>query len=376
MKHANLPLPSKARSCHPRVQRLGPWALAGLLSVLPIPIPAADADGSILTFSQVRSGAFRPGDRRTVIGKYEQLINQELKLHKIDIRFIVKDQALAQQILNLKPGGDNLAVQGVFLESGGTPGETPPTDKAPAFQVERIETAPSDVEIYEKRLGELLSGTTADPKALDDLGTDIILSLEVFPDQPLMPIARRTFSEVFLRADAVLAPDDADGRLALIRRIHTALKNTEFILPLLRAQIRRFKDHGPTVAFLGELKCFQVQGEWVDYGTFKRNLGFVPLADHWVKPARREFMAIVDRLVKDKDSPSNLLLRSKTDREYGLLARSGKVEKGMTREELSDAIGLPDRVERSTAGGIEVDQWNYGERRVYLLNGQVVAGAP
>ncbi len=338
-----------------------------------------------ITPVQVKARDFRPGEKRSLLGKYQELINQELRLHDVEVRFMLDQPGLRRQLLLLKPQKDNIIVFGSFLkpeevlpstpapEGVPPPAVDPQAQAPPAFQVDRIESAPADVVIFESRLRELLA-VPSSPWQLEELGKAAAASQHRFSDSSLTPVARQAFGEFFQRAQAELRSEDAGGRLELIKGIHSSLKDEEFTLELLRVQASRFPDHGPTRDYLSEVGFFRLDGQWITYGTFKRKLGFVPHDGRWVKPARKEFLEVQAQLLKE--NPVNMILRNRTDREYLLLAHSGKVEKGMTRNELNTALGMPDRVERETAEGVEFDQWNYGERRVYLLNGNVAAVAP
>ena len=44
---------------------------------------------------------------------------------------------------------------------------------------------------------------------------------------------------------------------------------------------------------------------------------------------------------------------------------------GMTREEVADALGYPESINRKTVKGLFYDQWIYRDMYVYLENGTV-----
>jgi hypothetical protein len=364
-------------------------AILWLVLLAGAPPPAAAAspakdEYAPISAVQVKARDFRIGEKRSFLGKYQELINQELKLHDIEARFVLGQPGLRRQLLELKPQKDNVIVYGSFLKPEDSPPPPPEADQPPGheseskglpvFQVERIENAPSDVMIFESRLRELLAVPSSSWQ-FEELGKAAAASLHRFSDPALAPVARQAFSVFFQRAQAGLAEADADGRLELIKTIHSSLKDDAFTLELLRTQVGRYRDHAATRAYLAEVGFFRLDGKWLTYADFKTTLGFVLHDGKWVKPLRKEFLEVMALLLKE--NPVNMILRNRTDREYSLLAHSGKVEKGMTRAELNSALGMPDRVERETAqGGVEIDQWNYGERRVYLFNGHVATTVP
>jgi hypothetical protein len=322
--------------------------------------------------SQIRAGRFRPGERRSITGKYQELINREIRLYGIEARLLLGHPNLGRQLLEFKAQKDNLTLLGRFQDRGGGEGEE--EGDLPLFEVERIKPAPPDAELYQKKLQDLLQEPGRSPEGLLELLEEIAGALRRFGDPGLPAVAKRAAKEAHALAEALLPGEDAGGRLEVIRRVHAALEDQDLTVELLRAQVKRFPGHAPTLDLLRALKCTQMGGEWLTYPDFKRRLGFVWRRERWVKPARKELLDTVEAL--QALNHTNLILRHRTDREYKVLARGGKVEKGMSREELTEALGFPDRVERELREGMEVDQWVYGERRVYLLNGQVAAAPP
>jgi hypothetical protein len=266
-----------------------------------------------------------------------------------------------------------LTLFGSFREQG-KDGGGEPADSTPVFEVEKLALAPGDAELYERKLRELLDSPRSSAESLKKLALEASSILKRFGDQDLLPVVRKMVIAAFSKAETSLAAQDADGRLSLIRQFHEALGNVELVLELLRAQARRYPLHEPTSGFLRQLHCHRLDGEWFTHEEFKRKLGFIYEGDRWMKPERKEFLEIIKRI--RAENQINLILRSRTDREYAVLAQEGKVENGMTREELAAALGLPDRVLRELEDSREIDQWNYGDRRVYLLNGLVVSKVP
>jgi len=343
------------------------WFAGGLAILFSASANAAGENYRQISASQIKAGEFKPGEKLSITGKYMELINQELRLHNFPVRFIITKPNQGQLLLGLKTGKDNLVLLGAF--KGQVAARSP---EEPVFQVEWIEVAPGDEVIFAGKLEALLA-SSGSAKELEDLAMTMAYNMKNFSDPALKPIARQAFSEAFHRYNSSLPAEDADSRLTLIQRYYSALKDKEFALQLLRDQVEQYPKHSPTVKFLSELRCYHIEGEWLSYDDFKKRLGFVLHEGRWVKKNRKEHLSLIEDL-KNRNS-TNLILRSRTDREYLILARSGLVEKGMNRLELVEALGLPDRVERIGSKDMEVDQWNYGDQRIYLLNGQMIANS-
>jgi hypothetical protein len=171
-----------------------------------------------------------------------------------------------------------------------------------------------------------------------------------------------------------LPPEDAEKLLLFVREIHDALADRDLTVKFLLDLLKRYPDHAGIKEFLGNLNCRMYQGRWVTYEEFKRREGLVLLGDTWVTPAEKHMLEALE--VFRRSATNLLLLRKRTDREYRWLAESGKVEAGMSREELKAALGFPDRVRRKTLQGKEFDQWSYGEKFYYLYDGVLVGFTP
>ncbi len=340
-----------------------------LMSVVTGPA-ARGEDFRPITAAGVRAREFRVGEKRSITGQFQEMFNREIKLYEIEARLLTSQRQLPSLIQHLKPQTSNITISGHFREP--LPDDPAAPGNLPIFEVEDVKMAPSAVEIFEGRLRELLSHPDATTRAFWEVSEEITARMRRQSDPQLASVARKCIQESFSRSEAALSPSDSDGRLDLIRKVHESLGDSSLTLELLRAQMRRFPDHEKTLALMRELQFLRWRGDWIGYDEYKKRLGFILVDDQWVKPARREFLGVLQQVAKEKESEATLILRSRTDREYSLFAQSGRVARGMTREELTDTLGLPDRVEREVLESREVDQWTYGERRVYLLNGQVI----
>ena len=111
-------------------------------------------------------------------------------------------------------------------------------------------------------------------------------------------------------------------------------------------------------------------GEWISYSVFKRREGFVWEGARWVKALDLEHATVTDSI--ESVNQTNLVLRNRTNRQFGQLAKTGEVVSGMTRNEVVEATGYPERVRRRRVKEVSIDQWQYAERRIYFFGGQVI----
>ena len=71
---------------------------------------------------------------------------------------------------------------------------------------------------------------------------------------------------------------------------------------------------------------------------------------------------------------TNLILRRRTEKEYKQLSEKGKLETGMSHKEVALTMGFPDRVNRHKfSRQTELDQWDFGDRRIYFFKGELIA---
>jgi len=123
-------------------------------------------------------------------------------------------------------------------------------------------------------------------------------------------------------------------------------------------------------AILQALHCRRYGGRWVTYEEFKKLEGFLVHDGKWVLPREKDLLENLKVLTVLNQT--NLILRRRTEREYKLLAEKGTVEEGMKPEEVSLALGFPDRVERRLVAQKDLDQWSYGAKYYYFFGGLLV----
>ncbi|MBI4583429.1 MAG: hypothetical protein HY717_05335 [Planctomycetes bacterium] len=305
------------------------------------------------------------GERVVITGKYLGLVDQEIHLFGAPYRLILADTSLARQLLHFKTERDNLSLSG-FLR----PGEAPAAGGEPAvFEVENIETAPGDVELYGERLKLRLSQPDSSDELIQ-LAAWIAQIQRRFPDRSLLPLSRQAAAEGYKGAAAELKPDDGDGHFALLQELFKKVADPECFGELLRQLAARFSAHPGIQQKLKELGYRQIGQSWLNYSEFKKGEGFVWHLNRWVKKLDKEMFEVVEAL--PEEGLTNAILRSRTDKEYANLSRQGEITRGMTPKEVAEAIGFPDRVRRQNVKDLEVTQWDYGDRRIYFLKGELL----
>ena len=359
---------------------LCPLGIALAVSLALAECVVADDAYPAISLKEIKSGGFQPGQKARITGKYEELLINEIKLHGVPLQIRISPQQ-TRELLAFKARKDNLTIDGHFAEVANSGEEA----QLPVFEIDALHPAPSDEEIWGERLRAILAGAPSEseapgqekapdrgsfPTAIEEFWHQVVAHVRDFPDPAVQAIARKASIEHFKARTRGMDGQDATGRVAVIRDLFAQSGDRDFAIELLRAEIERSPEHAATQRFLGELGCRPADGRWLAYDEFKRRQGFVLHQAQWVKPERKLLREMATAL--QKESQPNLILRSKTDREYLILAQAGKVEGGMTREELAQTKGLPDRVIREAWDKSELDLWIYEDVNVVVFNGQVL----
>lgn len=295
-----------------------------------------------------------------VTGKYRELVGHELRLADDPRLFLLKSDALLDRVLELVSDGDNLRISGRLLE-----GSDPPS-----VEVESVELAPSDAEIFQDRLKAIES---SDPE-------ERAAKLEALAGEAIQNYARYRNKEVFAIAENLVfsiaksarreSPDDLARCLRLFRAFRSVASDASLCFNLLLEVDKTYPRNAQVAECFRELRCRRHSGRWVQYEEFKKLEGFVLYEGRWMKPYERHMIETIKAF--DRSGPTNLILRHRTEREYKLLSERGSVELGMRPEEVLRALGPPDRVERRLYEGGEFDQWIYGDKYYYFYGGLLV----
>ncbi|MGQ9592837.1 MAG: hypothetical protein ACUVYA_21365, partial [Planctomycetota bacterium] len=293
-------------------------------------------------------------------GRYEELVGRELRLAGDPRTFLVRGDALLQRILELRLHGENLAISGTPV-----PGSDPP-----AVEVEAVELAPSDAEVFRERRKKIDEATGEErARALQALVEDAAKNHAQYGSEDVLDVVREAAFSLIgaLRADA---PSDLARALAAFRTLRETLPGSGLGFEFLLKVDSLYPGSEEVAGCFRELRCRRHSGRWVTYEEFKKLEGFVLYEGRWVKPRERHLLESLKAF--DQTNPTNLILRHRTEKEYKLLSERGHVELGMRPEEVFRALGPPERVERRLYSGGEFDQWVYGEKYYYFYGGLLV----
>lgn len=350
-------------------------ALFLLLLLAPAPAaagvetPSAGDGGAVvreLRASEVRAAEIKTGDQVRVSGKYEERIDNQLTLIECEVPFLLPATPLAPMLRDLTARKDNLTLTGVVvMEPGGDL----------AIKVTAIERAPSDLDAFTSEAERLLEPAGAlEPAARAErllaLARRIFLHQREFEEEELEPLVQRTL-EASYAAYGEASAEEPGPQLRLALELRSLGVSREATLPFALDLGRRFPRHPEVEKLLLELGCRRYRGRWVPYEEFKQLEGFVLHEGRWLTSAEKHLADATRTLLADGKA-NLLLLRQRTERQYEFLAREGRTETGMTREEVQAALGFPDRVRRTRLLGGELDQWDYDGAYYYFLSGTLV----
>lgn len=337
-----------ARSC------LLCWALASSA-------PAADEVLELSHADSKRVAEAEPGTPVRVVGKYVELLGEELRIDDSDIKLLVRRPELLQQILRYRSHRDNLVLEGEIVQAQGQG----------AVEVKTISLAPSDAEIFREELVKARKGPPEEvARRLLDLARRVSLRWKEHEEPEVGELAREIAAEALRAEEAILPADDLEARLDSVREVYGFLQDRGVAMERLIEIDSRFPDHPAVRSCLLALNCRKYEGDWVTFEEFKRREGFTLENGRWVSPREADLLATIRAF--RKTDPVQLILRRRTEREYNLLAERGLVELGMQPQEVHTALGFPDRVERRVAGQKQVDQWIYGKEFYYFYDGLLV----
>lgn len=288
-----------------------------------------------------------------VIGRYREFLDRQLSLYDCPVVFSIDSPTHASLILSLAAGKDNLTLRGRF-----------DTADPKHFAVESVVRAPSDVELYQER-AKTSSRTSAE---LLTLGRDALSRAERFHDDALRETGVTFLREGFL-ARRKESAGDAEKSLAWLQEMVGILKDTGWALRETQDILQGRPGWEKAETFLRSLGCVKWRGNWLSEEEFMKAQGYVSMGGRWVLPQDVDFTKA--RAVAEKSIADHTILRMHTDEYYRLRSEQGKLLVGMTREEAVSAWGFPDEARRVAVGKAALDQWRFGSRLVYLLDGHV-----
>lgn len=311
----------------------------------------------------VASHAFESRKRVRFVGKYMGLVGDRLQLLGMEQNFVLISSTLAHKLLDFEPSVDNVTVDGYLDSSRSALGKQ-------VFAVEAVYPAPKDLELYQNRFRELESEPTTGSERYLRLAEAVHRVFQRSSDAQLATLAVEIMRRCYNEEVASLQGASLGTKLRMLRRLFQSVP-----LDSLRGQILvelewEYPESPEIREQLLELGYRHRGGEWISYSNFKRREGFLWEGARWVKALDLEHATVADSI--ESVNQTNLVLRNRTNRQFQQLAKTGKVVPGMTRNEVIEAAGYPERVRRLRVKEVSIDQWQYAERRIYFFGGEVI----
>ena len=303
----------------------------------------------------VETLAYREGPIET-IGRYQEFLDSRLRLHGSPVVFLVAEAAHTRLLLGLAPGKDRIIVRGTFTAPGNV-------------SVSALEQAPRDTEVFARRA----EAAADDARVLQNLGERARAVAREYHDEELEQTALDLLRRAFVLRRQGIAPDDHQAHLAWARDMIALLQDRAWALRELTPIMVQKSAWEEAERFLLSLGCVKWRGDWFLHEDFLRAHGMVQINGTWVPREDASFLRAretLGTLIKRQE-----ILRAGTADFYRISAQHGRLLAGMTREEAVTAWGFPDSVRRTTLLGHTVDQWQYGDDAVYLLD-DIVAIVP
>ena len=314
----------------------------------------------LLTSNELTRDGLEMGASVRVIGKYKERIDAELYLFDCPVPFLLATRKLSRDVLEFTPTQDNLELHGTVVEHYGEP----------AIKIERIGKGPDDISMFRRSLEQVQDSD--EPKATP---------LFALAKQLAVYHAREDNTEIFAFTKQVLdlaysalveeKPNDSQAQLEFAQKVDDLLDKREITTRFLLQIGTKFEQDAAVKAKLKSFRCRKYGGRWVTYEDFKVAEGLVFHRDSWMLPEEKHLLVALAAFLRRGES-SLLLLRKRTEREYEIMASSGRAEPGMNRREVHAALGFPDNVRRKGSDGREFDQWSYDNEHYYFFNGILV----
>ncbi len=311
----------------------------------------------------VASYAFENGKRVRFVGKYMGLVGDRLQLLGMGQSFVLISSTLEQRLLDFKVSVDNVTVDGYLDSSRSALGKQ-------VFAVEAIYPAPKDLELYRSRFRELETEPTTGSDRYLRLAEAVHRAVQRSSDAQMAGLAVEIMRRCYVKEMASLQGASLGTKLRMLRRLFRSVP-LDSLRGQLLVELERESPGSPEIREqLLELGYRHRDGEWISYSDFKRREGFVWDGARWVKALDLEHAIVADSI--ESVNQTNLVLRNRTNRQFQELAKTGEVATGMTRNEVVEATGYPERVRRLRLKDASIDQWQYAERRIYFFGGQVI----
>lgn len=325
----------------------------------------------------------------------QQGVFDESTCREVDAEQLGVDPAIAKSYLKfnakiLAIGGDEIIIRkndriplklDEKLAAGGKIGEFKDNDnirvfgylttvqRRQVFLVKDIQKRDDDVKLFRQQIDTLTKA--GDMQGLYKLGGEIESEGQASKKMTtFQPIAREAYRAGMALKEKDAKPDDAAVWIALAGDYLRLLGDRQAALDRLRKAVKPgdAPQSADVVKMLQDLRAVLYGGENVLFEEMKRREGFVEREGKWVLKERAEFDDIVEQQRVNKIRPRKQFLPEY----FAEVARSGSVELGMTKQEVAQAIGFPDEVDRARSSNDVYDMWVYeGRGSLYFENNEL-----
>ncbi len=301
------------------------------------------------------------------VGKYMGLVQNNLQLFDFPMKLELENPKLARSLAQFVPGTTNLIIEGYL--------QVQPNNRGGSETIIRVSSltpGPGDLIVFEKRLKELLKEKKNNSASLLRLSEKIYKTYKKFNNPKLLPTLGRSIKRAYVLRQKHEDATTSESQIALLQEIFKRIPQKEFEGHFYADLSKKYPGHPVIRNKLKKLGYRQRQGRWLSIAQFKQEEGFIWNGRTWVKEAGHHFQLVLKTL--QDENITNLILRRRTEREYKQLSEKGKLEIGMNHQEVALTMGFPDRVHRHRLSRqTELDQWDFGDRRIYFFKGELIA---
>jgi len=185
---------------------------------------------------------YEPGAQVKITGKYKELVGRELFLVDCPLPLLLQKDEFLQQLLRFRSHRDNVKATGIVVKR----------DTGLAVEVEQLDAAPGDLEVFTEEFEKLKGATGKEgSRKLLSLMRRTLTSYEGFREQALLELAHKVGRTSVQAASAGSNSPEAEARL--IREVYELLGDRDFALESILDVEKRFPGKAAVRDFLEEL---------------------------------------------------------------------------------------------------------------------------
>ena len=168
--------------------------IAGLIAVLGSVETVRATETPELLYEDIVAGELRAGETRHVVGKYMGLVDLELQLYDLPLRFLLSEAKIGRTLLSFNPNSDNVIVEGTVLANQGHE-----VDGLPVFEIRAIHAGPTDHEHFSAWAARVSASRERSSAPLLTLGERIHQFIVEFQAPELFPLLEKVVSSAVER---------------------------------------------------------------------------------------------------------------------------------------------------------------------------------